>query len=164
MEPERIKELVIRGLLGLIGLYLIVRVFTTLAGGPMINAPGVQFTPARFDTTLLTWEPVYYQLTSAKDPFVPYPLLVEEKPPPMAFAGPDTIFMVEQFQGELILPPTGLVVSGIIQGRSRKSALINGGTYYLGDQIDGYRIVDITNDKVLLEKGGVQFSLRLGGS
>jgi hypothetical protein len=165
MDPERIKALVFRAAYGLLGLYLVVRVLTTLAGGPPAQVATVEFTAAKFDTTLLAWEPTDYDRNLIKDPFVPYPIFREAAPPPIvATSDADTVFMVEQFQEALVLPPTGLVVYGIIQGRGRNSALINGGTYYLGDEIEGYEIVDITPDKVMLERGGVQFSLRIGGS
>ena len=99
MEPERIKSLVLRALFGLLGLYLVVRVFTTLAGDTVVQTSDVRFLAASFDTTLLAWEPTFYDLSLRKDPFVPFPIFKQETPPPVvASSEQDTVYMIEQFE------------------------------------------------------------------
>jgi type II secretory pathway component PulC len=42
-------------------------------------------------------------------------------------------------------------------------AIINGGFYRKGDTIEGFVIKDIQPDRVVLERGGKDFTLRIAG-
>jgi type II secretory pathway component PulC len=55
--------------------------------------------------------------------------------------------------------PIDLKVEGIIADREKSLAIINGGFYRKNDKVNGFLIVDIARDKVLLEKNGKKFYL-----
>lgn len=63
-----------------------------------------------------------------------------------------------------------LRINGIISNGKRAVAIINGMFLRKGDSIEGFKVMDISSDKVLLEKNGRKFYLgidrfarRLGG-
>lgn len=61
------------------------------------------------------------------------------------------------------LGPKNLVVEGIISNGNRAMAIINNGFYRKGDIIDGFVIKDIRTDRVILQRGGKDYTLRMEG-
>jgi hypothetical protein len=55
--------------------------------------------------------------------------------------------------------PVGLKITGIISDGKKAVAIINGGFYRKNEKINNFIIVDITKDKVSLEKNGKRFYL-----
>lgn len=55
-------------------------------------------------------------------------------------------------------------LQSIILGNGPALAVLNGQSYRIGQRIDGYQLVAISTDSVVLEKGGKRQSLTLFGS
>lgn len=55
-------------------------------------------------------------------------------------------------------------LQSIILGNGPALAVLNGRSYRVGQQIDGYRLVSISADSVVLEEGGKRQALTLFGS
>ena len=55
-------------------------------------------------------------------------------------------------------------LQSIIIGNGPALAVLNGQSYRVGQQIEGYQLVAISTDSVVLEKGGKRQSLTLFGS
>jgi hypothetical protein len=79
--------------------------------------------------------------------------------------GKDPFMKLEDRGGPSLedLGPTDLVVEGIISNGDRALAIINGGFFREGDIIDEFTIKEILSDRVLLQRGGKSFTLRIQG-
>ena len=55
----------------------------------------------------------------------------------------------------------GLRLQGVMASDNQRIALINQGTYRVGDHIRGYAIASIEDDQVVLRKGKMQYHLKL---
>jgi len=56
----------------------------------------------------------------------------------------------------------GLILSGIIWDKDKPSAIINNSIVELGDTVSGNIVVDIRQDRVILNDGSNTFELKLG--
>lgn len=89
-----------------------------------------------------------------------------EARPPLYFANP-----FEESQKAAVKPDgtqkkkiseTGLILQGLWKGKETK-VFINDKMVGIGDSVDGYKLISIKEDKVVVQKGGKRYTLPLGG-
>ncbi len=154
----------------------------TVTKAPPVTPPAVTNPPVKTNVTVAITPPTTPVTPEPPTPKATNPVVsVAVNPPPTPPTNPPAVVKVETNQIPVVPPPVkptpppvtpdtakvaavefpDLKLQGIIRGKKKTTAVVNGKTLSLGDRIDGAFLLKIDQESVTFEKGSVRKELFL---